>query len=99
MARPNEDTTVDLPDAPEDVVLSAGTRAPLPAQNASQIGQGQFDHLDILKVHFGDETETEFKIGLYLKALDPQQTSTGFPFRFVAFSYGKIDWRIMLGPC
>ena len=65
---------------PKDVQFVAGTRAGTPAQNASQLGP-QFDHIDILNVEVGEETETEFKITLQLTALDPPATNSAVGLR------------------
>ncbi|HEX9815378.1 MAG TPA: hypothetical protein VGB18_00240 [Candidatus Thermoplasmatota archaeon] len=92
------DNTVRIDDAPKDVQFVAGTRAGTPAQNASSLGP-QFDHIDILKVVVGEETDTEFKVALHLAALDPPATNTGFPFRLLYFSYGQLDWLIFVGGC
>lgn len=92
------DPTVRIGDAPKDVQFVAGTRAGTPAQNASQLGP-QFDHIDILQVVVGEETDTEFKIALHLTALDPPATNSGFPFRLLFFSYGSLDWLVFVGGC
>ena len=92
------DNTVIVPDVPKDVQFVLGTRTGTPAQNASSIGP-QFDHIDILDVTFGEETETEFQIFLRLAALDPSQPNSGFPFRIVYFSYGQLEWLIFVGGC
>lgn len=91
-------TAVQIEDAPKDVQFAAGTRTGTPAQNASAIGP-QFDHIDILKVVVGQETDTEFKIALHLAVLDPPATNTGFPFRLLFFTYGQLEWLIFVGSC
>ncbi|HEX9815818.1 MAG TPA: hypothetical protein VGB18_02460, partial [Candidatus Thermoplasmatota archaeon] len=91
---------VEIEDAASDVMLNAGTRAGVPPQSASGLPLNT-DHLDILGVFFGAESEKEFEVHLRLKALNAQQTPfpVGFAMRAVTFAYGDIDWQIRVGPC
>src|SRR5688500_16627671 len=85
---PAPESRVELEDKPGDVMLNAGTRAGVPPQSASS-SPINTDHLDLLGVMFGEETDTEFKVQLKLKALNAQQTPfpVGFAFRAVTFRY------------
>ena len=91
---------VEIEDKEDDVMLNAGTRAGVPPQSASSTPINT-DHLDILGVYFGEETDTTFEVHLRLKALEATQTPfpVGFAMRAVTFAYGDVDWQIRVGPC
>src|SRR5437899_195547 len=71
------DNTVVITDPVGDVELTVFPKVGGIHQNASQVGQGQFDHVDITKVMFGGETEKSFQVALSLKALDPPSGTPG----------------------
>ncbi len=91
---------VEIEDEDGDVMLNAGTRAGVPPQSASGTPVNT-DHLDILGVFVGKESEKEFEVHFRLKALNAQQTPfpVGFAERAVTFAYGDVDWQIRVGPC
>lgn len=92
-----EESKVVIPDPPNDVTVTAAGRLGVPPQNGSSLGS-HFDHIDILLLVVDQETDTEFKIGLYLKSLT-QSTPGGFPIRTASFVYGKVEWTVRPGAC
>jgi hypothetical protein len=91
------DNTVVVTDGEKDVQIYAASRLGGPTQNASQTGSN-FDHLDLLKIVFNQETESDFKITVQFKTLVssiPLSTSQ----RNVFFAYGKVNWRVGQGQC
>lgn len=92
-----EKSQVVIPDPPNDVSLTAASRLGVPPQNGSALGN-HFDHIDILKLVVDQETDQEFKVGLYLKSLT-QSTPGGFPIRSVSFAYGRVEWMVRPGSC
>lgn len=88
---------VVLADASGDVDLSVAPKSANQHVNASQNGQGQFDHLDLLKASIGAETDKTFQVTLQLKVPDPPQNSR--PFRYVTFDYGRVQWQVFVGAC
>jgi hypothetical protein len=99
---PPVDNTVVLSDPDHDVIMSAGSRLGVPQQNASCAAPGNcqdnFDHIDILRVTFGDETTSDFRVTIQLKTLTSANT-VGSYRRQVTFSYGALYWRLLFGGC
>jgi hypothetical protein len=91
------DSTVRIVDAEKDVILAAGTKATGQNQNTSSLPTS-FDHIDILGVVFGDETDKDFRVQLKMKSLT-NSNPAGFAFKYIDFTYGKIKWRLVVAPC
>src|SRR5688572_10017043 len=88
-AAPPADNTVVLSDPDKDVVLSAGSRVGVPAQNGScpapNTCQENFDHIDILRVTFGQETTADFRVSMQVKSLS-SNNAVGYYRRYVTFT-------------
>jgi hypothetical protein len=94
----SEDNTVVVADGPQDVEIYVAPKVAGQKQNATQCCGNNFDHLDVLKIVFGEETENDFKVTVQFKTL-ASALPTGAGSRAVYFAYGKVNWRLAPGNC
>lgn len=92
----NQDSTIQVEDAAADVMIYALPSMNGPSQKASLLGS-QYDHLDVMKLKFGDETDNEFKVTVTYKTLTVPAGNN--PSRPIFFQLGKVWWSLNPGVC